>query len=561
MESIATDILVIGGGGAGSRAALTAKISNPNLKVMLATAGKYGFSGSTNFFASETLGINAPFNYEDDGDNPEIYKNDMLETGLGLANEELCEIISKEASLRVNDLIDLGIKFDSYDNGKIRQCRLSGCTKARSMSVNGKTGFEIVKVLKNANYRQGVNIIENCKLIDLVAFDGAVHGGMFNTMDKLIFIKAQAVIITTGGAGGAYDHNINPANSFGYYGYVSALKAGAKIINIEFIQIGPGVVYPGKKFIIHSYIWSFSPRLLNKKNEEFLQKYLPDNLKVGDVLRAKRFSYPFSCRTIAKYLDIAIFNEIMCGNGTGKGGIFLDITKVPIKELKSKAYVIYDTFKKIGFDISSQLLEIAPMVQSFNGGIKINENGETGVLGLFAAGEASGGVHGADRPGGNNLIDCQVFGYRAGASASNFISGGKANSHKKSNNRFVDLKVKEIEKIIVSNNGSENVETSNNLGKLFSRYLSVVRNKDGLNNVLNITEDIIRKKANGSINTTSDLYNTAMIGNLIARSALLRQESRGVHYREDFPDESSGLDKGIIACLEEDEIKTKFERN
>ncbi len=559
MESIVTDILVVGGGGAGSRAALTAKMSDPDLKVMLATTGKYGFSGSTNFFASETLGINAPFNYENDGDNPEIYKNDILETGLGLANEELCEIISRESSLRIKDLIDLGIKFDSYDNGKIRQYRLSGCTKARSMSVNGKTGFEIVKVLKNANYMQGVSIIENCKLIDLVAFNGAVHGGIFNTRDKFIFIKAKAVILTTGGAGGAFDYNVNPASSFGYYGYVSALKAGAKIINIEFIQIGPAVVYPDKKFIIHSYIWSFSPRLLNKKNEEFLEKYLPDNLKVGDVLRAKRFSYPFSCRTIAKYLDIAIFNEIMCGNGTGKGGIFLDITHVPIGELKSKAYVIYDTFKKIGFDISNQFLEIAPMVQSFNGGIKINENGETGVLGLFAAGEASGGVHGADRPGGNNLIDCQVFGYRAGASASNFVSGKKDGNY--NNNHFVDLKVKEIEKIIVSNKGSENIENSDNLGKLFSRYLSVVRNKNGLNNVLNITEDIIMKKANGSINTTSDLYNTAMMGNLIARSALLRQESRGIHYREDFPDKSSGLDKRIIACLEEDEIITEFERN
>jgi fumarate reductase (CoM/CoB) subunit A len=559
MESIVTDILVIGGGGAGSRAALTAKMSDPDLKVILATTGKYGFSGSTNFFASETLGINAPFNYENDGDNPEIYKNDILETGLSLASEELCEIISKEASLRVNDLIDLGIKFDSYDNGKIRQYRLSGCTKARSMSVNGKTGFEIVKVLKNANYMQGVSIIENCRLIDLVAFNGAVHGGIFNTAGRLIFIKAQAVILTTGGAGGVFDYNVNPASSFGYYGYVSALKAGAKIINIEFIQIGPGVVYPDKKFIIHSYIWSFSPRLLNKKNEEFLEKYLPDNLKVGDVLRAKRFSYPFSCRTIAKYLDIAIFNEIMCGNGTGKGGIFLDITHVPIGELKSKAYVIYDTFKKIGFDISNQFLEIAPMVQSFNGGIKINENGETGVLGLFAAGEASGGVHGADRPGGNNLTDCQVFGYRTGASASKFVSGKKTGNY--NNNHFVDLKVKEIEKIIVSNKGSENIETSNNLGKLFSRYLSIVRNKNGLNNVLNITEDIIWKKANGSINTTSDLYNTAMIGNLIARSALLRQESRGIHYREDFPDKSSGLEKRIITCLEENEIKTEFERN
>lgn len=552
MESISTDVLIIGGGGAGSRAALSAKLLNPDLDVTLATTGKYGFSGSTNFFASETLGINAPFNFEDDGDNPQIYKDDMVKTGLGLADEKLCEIISREAGRRIEDLIDLGIKFDLSGDDKIKQRRLSGCTKARSLSVNGKTGVEIVNVLKDENYKKDVKVIENSRLLELVVDEGVVYGGAFIASGKPVMINANAIVLATGGAGRIFYLNVNPADICGD-GFAAALKAGAKMTNMEFIQIGPGVVSPAVKFIIHSYIWDFLPRLLNGKDEEFLSKYLPYNLKPADVLKAKRFSFPFSCRTDAKYLDIAVFKEITGGNAASHGGIFLDISHVSFKEFKNKAIIIYNTFKKRNFDIFSQLLEIAPLVQSFNGGVIINENGDTGISGLFAAGEVSGGIHGADRPGGNNLIDCQVFGHRAGDAAAVFACS------KKISNRFIGLKVQEIEKRIISD--KEEKVLPGSLRKLFSRYLSIVRDKEGLNTILKTTEDILQGGvAAGGVNTISPLYNAAVIGNAIAKSALLREESRGSHYREDFPDKSSDFNKRITVRLEDNEVLVEFEK-
>jgi succinate dehydrogenase/fumarate reductase flavoprotein subunit len=494
MEFLNTDILVVGGGGAGSRAALSAKKMSPKL-----------------------------------------------------------EIISREAVPRINDLMDLGIKFDCSNGSRPKQKKLSGCSKARSLSIDGKTGIEIVSVLKNENYKKGVRVIENCRLVELVVDGNKVCGGVFIAGGKPVLINARAVVLATGGAGGIFHLNVNPDGTYGD-GYSAALKAGASVINMEFIQIGPGVVHPALKFIIHSYMWEFLPRLLNAKNEEFLPKYIPDNLKTADVLSAKRFSFPFSCRTIAKYLDIAMFKEIVGGNATKNGGIFLDISRVPAEELISKASVTYNIFKETGFDISKQMVEIAPLVQSFNGGVIIDENGGTEVSGLFAAGEVSGGIHGADRPGGNNLIDCQVFGHRAGTAAAGYAC------NKRTSCRAVNLKAREIEKRMYPDKNVDKNKTSiGDLKKLFSRYLSIVRTNDGIDNVLMATEEILWKGADGSVAKTSSVYNTALIGSAIAKSVKLRKESRGSHYREDFPCESSNFGKRIIASLKEGEIFTKFE--
>lgn len=559
MESICTDVLIIGGGGAGSRAALSSKTSNPELSVTIATTGKYGFSGSTNFIASETLGINAPLNNENDGDNPEIYKHDIIETGLGLADKELCGIISLEAEKRVLDLLALGVKFDSSSEGVLKQKKLSGCTKARSLSVEGKTGVEIIKALKAENIRKGVNIIENCKLLELIIDENEVKGGVFLSNNKPLLIVAGAVIMTTGGAGRIFFSNVNPPDINGT-GYAAALKAGVELTNIEFIQIGPGVVWPERKFIIHSYMWAFLPVLTNANNEEFLPKYLPDGLDYTDVLNEKMFSYPFSCRTDSKYLDIAIFKEIEKGNATSRKGIYLDVSHISVKELKKKARVTYEFFNEIGFDISKQKLEIAPMVQSFNGGIIINKNGETNISGLYAAGEASGGIHGADRPGGNNLIDCQVFGHRAGCSAAEKAVSAKRTGINIKSSPSISLITEEIEKQIknIGNIDKKTYENINkNLNKLFSMKLSVVRNKDGLNQVIETTQRILSDAEKGTVSRASDLYCAALTGNAVASAALVREESRGTHYREDFPLLSRDFTKRINVLFENNRIKIK----
>jgi len=453
----------------------------------------------------------------------------------------------------------MGICFDLSSKGAPKQRRLSGCTKARSLSVNGKTGVEIVKTLKNENLKNGVNIIENCKLLDLIVENNQARGGVFIFNGKPLLITSKAVILATGGAGGLFSFNVNPPDISGT-GYAVALKAGAELTNIEFIQIGPGVVYPNKKFIIHSYMWSFLPGLRNIKNEDFLLQSLPPGLDYKDILNEKRFSFPFSCRTDAKYLDIALFKEIEKGNASANRGIFLDISHVPFNEIKEKAHIVYDFFKKSGFDIYREKLEIAPMVQSFNGGVIINETGETKVNGLFAAGEASGGIHGADRPGGNNLIDCQVFGHRAGCSAAAWAGLVKITE---SAERFTSLKAAEVEKQIAIENGADKQlidSPDRSLKDLFSENLSIVRNREGLNKVIETTERIFSEVEKGAISAISGVYHTAIIGNAIAMAASAREESRGTHYREDFPSLSPSFGKRINIIFKNNRNTIEFEK-
>jgi fumarate reductase (CoM/CoB) subunit A len=321
LEILTTDILVIGGGGAGSRAAYEAKREDPRLKVTLVMDGRWGACGSTCFSASEALGINAPLNMAVDGDSPEIFFQDILETGLGLSDPKLAQHIAYESVDRIRELIDLGVRFD-LDGGKIHQKKLSGCSKARSLSQGGRTGIAIVATLKKAALKLGVEAIEGVRIIDLIAHEGKVWGAIGIHHGKEIGLLARAVILACGGAGRIFPRNINPPSLQGD-GFAMAYRAGAILTNTEFIQIGPGVVYPKMKFIIHSHIWNFHPILRNGLGKEFLEVYLPPGISKDEVLSLKSMSFPFSVRTAARYVDIAISKEIYAGRGTSNGGVFL----------------------------------------------------------------------------------------------------------------------------------------------------------------------------------------------------------------------------------------------
>lgn len=528
MNGLDCDVLVVGGGAAGSRAAYEAKRTDPRLKVMLAVAGGYGSSGSTNLIASESLGISAPFDYMKDGDSPDIFHRDILETGAGLSDAVLSRIVADEACARVDDLAALGVVFDREKSG-IVQCRLSGCSKARSLTCGGSTGREIVRVLKGEIQKIGVEILENVRVADLVRDDhGRVRGVLALIGQEQICIGASAVVLASGGAGRVFRHNVNPPSLEGD-GWSMAYRAGARLVNLEFFQVGPAVFNAPLTFIIHSHMWRLRPRLTNARGEEFLPRYCPAGIDPAEVLDLKAMSYPFSVRTNAKYMDIAIFKEVMAGRGTPSGGVWFDVTHMDRKTLEASAPITYRTLLRAGIDLTRDRIEVGQVVQNFNGGILIDADGFTGVEGLYAAGEVTGGVHGADRPGGNNLIDTQVFGYRAGRAAARFAANEKGKTA--SSGRVSDLKStpptpEEEDLLRVSS-------------ELYSSNLTIVRTEKGLREVLAFNDRHGR-------NAGMIVSNRLTVGSLLGTAALTRQESRGTHYREDFPDTSWEWGKRIV---------------
>jgi len=531
-EQIHTDVLVIGGGGAGSRAAYEAKRLYPRLDVTVAVEGKWGKTGSTVWVASEALGINAPINAAGDGDSPEIFLRDIIETGLGTANEAMVKIIADESTDRINELVALGATFDTL-NGKYVQKKLSGCTRARSLTRGGQTGVEIVEALRKASRELGVNVIDGIRIIDLIVRDGEVWGARGIREGRQIDIAARAVIMACGGAGALFPHSVTHTSLRGD-GYAMACRAGAVMSGMEFIQIGPGVVFPAMHFIIHAHMWRFVPKLKNRLGEEFLGRYVPPEVSIDDVITLKAMSFPFSVRTDAKYIDIAMSKEILAGRGTDHGGIFFDITHVSRDELQDKAPITYQTFLDKGIDLSRDAIEIAPLVQSLNGGIKIDEDAASSLRGLFAVGEASGGVHGADRPGGNNLADSQVFGYRGGRAAAQLAV-----------DRSGDMPP--LEPGPVLSVGSHARDALGAIHPEIDAALMVVRNRTHLDALLAKIETY--RRTHDPLDVATD--NVLLVAEMIAKSALLRKESRGIHYREDFPDTNPSYGRATLVCRDD----------
>ncbi|MDR0602099.1 MAG: FAD-binding protein [Treponema sp.] len=542
MEYIKCDVLVAGGGAAGSRAALAAKTAGPRLRVMVVVDGVYESGGSTNMAASEALGINAPFNYADDGDSPEIFEKDILETGGGLADPALCRIVARESGDRVRELMDLGMVFFSRD-GHPQAQKLSGCTKARSLTNGGSTGREMVRVLKKQALQKGVEIIEHLKIFSLFQDENGTVRGVYGMKDgKPVFIESGAVVLATGGAPSMFSVNVSAATQTGD-GWAMAYNAGCRFTNMEFFQCGPAVMNCGMKFIIHSHMWRFLPKLTNKEGKEFLSAYCTNGVSAQEALDLKAMSYPFSVRTGAMYVDIAVYKEIMAGRCLPHGGISFDVTHIAKEDLLKKAPITYETLLKAGIDLAVEPLELGIAVQNFNGGVIIDENGFTGVEGLYAAGEVTGGVHGSDRPGGNNLSDTQVFGYRAGRAASAFAE---------TNRRRVQGPEIETGNLAAGRDEADIIRESE---ALYYKEMTVIRHKAGIEKIL----DFIDQKGGKAVSV--QLKNRLCVGRLLANAIRARDESRGTHYREDRPKTEESWRRRIVLVRGSDglprEIKEK----
>ena len=530
-----TDVLVIGGGGAGSRAAIEAYDSGVDVTIIC--KGKYGFSGCTPNSASEWMAYGVALGIADPRDNCEMHFRDIVSVGGYVCDHNLAKIIAYESPDRFSELVDWGVEFLREPDGRFRQVMSDGATYPRACGTGADTGRQIMDALKRQVEERGITVFENVMAVDLIVDGGVVAGavGIDTESLELTAFIASSIIMATGGHGCMYKYTVFPEGMTAD-GYAMALRAGAKLVNMEFMQIGPCVITPFK-FDVGGILWRLGPRLINGLGEEFLERYLPEGLSISEVYNLKSVTFPFTMRNASGYIDIANFTEIVEGRTSRNGGVYFDLSHVPASKIESEASIPFKYFLEHGVDIRREPLEIAPSIQHMNGGILINEKGETSLPGLYAAGEAAGGQHGADRPGGNSLADCQVFGARAGRYAA-----------ERASKRIVKPDLRKAEKIedeirgLLKTDGSHSVsEVLKDLSEMMWRNVSVIRDEDSLSKTYNSLHRYGRiVQSDLSVDedelvSALELRNMVDAGLAIVLATLTRKETRGSHYRVDYP--------------------------
>jgi fumarate reductase (CoM/CoB) subunit A len=553
-ELAVTDVLVIGSGGAGLRAAFEA--SKLASKVILITKGEIGKCGSTAFDVAEFAGFNAPDGMYDHDDSPEIFFQDIINAGLGCLSSELATIIAENAVRQVEFLESVGVDFVREGDG---YKEVFGCyaSKPRMHLIPGH-GKSIVHSLSNLIKDHDISILENHAVVDLLKSEEGVIGAVaIDSLGRYKSVICSAVVVATGGGVQIYRTNINPPDVTGD-GYAIAIRIGANLSNMEFVQEVPSIVNP-KLMLMHHWMWSARPLIRNRFGREIWDNYISESFDIEEALVTRSDHGPFSTRDVSRHIDIAMQKEVFAGRGTVRNGIYLDFRKIArnrtLAESMSRSYnlrELWDSSVRFllnnGIDIENDLVEIAVCAHAINGGIVIDSSGMSNVAGLFAAGETCSGPHGADRLGGNMLLTCQVFGEICGKSAARY-----AKEHAR------DKLSQDMIKDIIPQ-GRIDWETSKErmdaitaeIREIMWNGCLVVRNCKTLNKTLarlNSLEaelcDIVPKSSQLMVDWYT-LRNMLLTSKLIATAASTRKESRGAHFREDFPLLNSSFDKSIL---------------
>ncbi|WP_460008634.1 fumarate reductase (CoM/CoB) subunit TfrA [Methanobacterium movens] len=529
------DVLIIGSGGAGCRAAI--EVSDHNLEPLIISKGLSFKSGCTGMAEG---GYNAAFAFVDCDDNLDIHYQDTLRGGGYLNNPELARILVDESPDRLVDLENYGALFDRQKSGELDQRPFGGQSFRRTCFQGDRTGHEIITALKEEIYRREILTLDEIMVISLLLDDarskvqGAV--GLSLKDSKLIIFKARSTILATGGAGQIYPVTSNTMQKGGD-GFALAWNAGADLIDMEQVQFHPtGMVFPEsrKGVLVTEAVRGEGGILLNNKKERFMGNY-DDRMELAtrDVVAR------------------AIYNEIREGRGTENGGVYLDVTHLPAKTIQDKLETMLLQFLDVGVDIRQEPMEVAPTAHHFMGGIKIDKWGRSTIPNLFAAGEVCGGIHGANRLGGNALADTQVFGKRAGkAAALNALKSSlKMDLH---HVNTIKNHLYEIQK----EGDIPPHQIKKELQSTMWEHVAIIRNEDGLKNALKVLNNLETrlKRMNVPDGSQYNVYlqqaleaeNMVQIAKLVTKSALLRKESRGSHFREDFPEMMDDYKKSII---------------
>lgn len=555
LKEIRTDVLVVGSGGAALRAALDAQ--DGGATVTVAIKGEFRRSGATFHSVAEVGAFNVPDGAGDPQDNPDVFLRDMMVAGQDMSDPRLSAILAEEAEAALRYLESYGVHFErTGEDAGAPYLTFKACFSSRPRSHVIKDHFKpIVKALGSEATRRGMSALDRLMIVDLIVRDGECLGAVaLDRNGEPVVIRAKATILTTGGASQLFRTNLYPSDITGD-GYAMAHRAGAHLVNMEFMQAGVSILDPFVN-LFGNYLWDAGPNLTDRHGRPLLDDYLPEGLTRTSVIDAKQGHFPFSSSDISRYVEISIQKAVNEGRGTELGGVMLDFRDSDMATIlsdKSRSIarmwpLTYDWYKERGTDLLKDQVQITCSAHAINGGLRIDPDAQSNIKGLFAAGEVAAGPHGADRLGGNMSVTCQVFGGRAGRAAAR---RAKAMDHPQVKDPLEGCEL--LSARTARAGGGEDLDTLRaRLQDAANRHLLIIRDEAGLNAMKAECAALKEQAGAARIETVEDsvkaieLGNLIAVGELMATAALQRRESRGSHYREDYPEADAALAQNIV---------------
>jgi succinate dehydrogenase / fumarate reductase flavoprotein subunit len=552
------DVVVIGAGGAGLRAAIESSANGAKTAVITKS-----LLGKAHTVMAEG-GMAAAMANVDDRDSWKVHFADTMRGGQYLNNWRMAELHAKESPDRVRELEAWGAVFDRTSDGRILQRNFGGHRYPRLAHVGDRTGLEMIRTLQDYGVHRGIDVYMEYTVVSLLTDDGRISGALAYDRERgrFFIFRTRAVVMATGGLGRAFRIT---SNSWEYTGdgYALAYEAGAALQDLEFIQFHPtGMVWPPsvKGILVTEGVRGEGGVLLNKDGRRFMFDDIPDNYKnqtAKDEEEGWRYTQgdksanrPPELLT-RDHVARCIMREVKAGRGSPHGGVFLDIawikTKLPnaANHIKRKLPSMYHQFMQLAaLDITTTPMEVGPTTHYTMGGIRVDGDSQMSTLpGLFAAGEAAAGLHGANRLGGNSLSDLVVFGKRAGEYAAQFAKANKAG-------RIDDGQVRAAAARALApferGAAGENPYTvQSDLQAMMQDLVGIVRQESEMKQALEKLKGLKERAGRAGItgnreynagwHTAIDLHCLMMVSEAITRAAIERKESRGAQFREDYP--------------------------
>jgi succinate dehydrogenase / fumarate reductase flavoprotein subunit len=534
------DVLIIGAGGAGLRAALGA----------LAQGAKVGVVCKSLLGKAHTVmaegGIAAAMANVDSGDNWRTHFRDTMRGGKFLNNWRMAQIHAQEAPERVRELEQWGALFDRTKDGEILQRAFGGHTFRRLCHVGDRTGLEMIRTLQDRGVQMGIDVFMECTISRLLKDGDRIAGafGYWREQGRFVVFRAKSIVMATGGIGKAYKVT---SNSWEYTGDGMALAygAGADLLDMEFVQFHPtGMVWPPgvQGLLVTEAVRGEGGILRNKAGERFMEKYDPKRMEL-------------STRDVVAR---SIYTEVREGRGTEHGGAYLDISHKPADYVKKKLPSMYHQFKELAdVDITKGPMEVGPTCHYMMGGIRVDgETTQSSVPGLFAAGEAAAGLHGANRLGGNSLSDLLVFGRRAGIAAADHAKTVQSTTI---DSGQVEAAARELLAPFERKEGENPYTIHRDLQDVMQNLVGIFRTREDLTRAMQELENLKARAEvlsvegsrmfNPGWHLAQDLKSMLIVSEAVTRSALAREESRGAHSRIDYPnlDATWGAKNNVIA--------------